>query len=73
MKTIDQYHKWVEWSEEDHAYLGKCPDLISGIHGDDPVRLYCELCETLEDVVRHFQREGRPLPPPRVRPMQEVG
>jgi len=73
MKTIDQYHKWVEWSEEDNAYLGKCPDLITGIHGDDPVRLYAELCETVEDVIRHFEREGRRLPPPRVRPMQEVG
>ena len=48
MKLADQYHKWVEWSEEDQTYLGKCPDLISGIHGDDPVRLYGELCEVVE-------------------------
>jgi len=34
MKTGDQYHKWVEWSEEDQTYIGKCPDLISGIHGE---------------------------------------
>ena len=40
MKTTDRYHKWVEWSEEDSAYVGKCPDLISGIHGDDPVEVY---------------------------------
>ena len=25
MKTIDHYHKWVEWSEEDRAHIGKCP------------------------------------------------
>ena len=25
MKLIDQYHKWVEWSEEDQVYIGKCP------------------------------------------------
>jgi hypothetical protein len=31
MKESDQYHKWVEWSEEDQAYIGKCPDLITGI------------------------------------------
>ena len=36
MKTSDRYHKWVEWSEEDQVYIGKCPDLITGIHGDDP-------------------------------------
>ena len=73
MKTIDQYHKWVEWSDEDRTYIGKCPDLMTGIHGDDPVRLYRELCETLEDIIRHFEGEKRTLPPARVRPMREVG
>ena len=72
MKTSDRFHKWVEWSEEDQAYLGKCPDLITGIHGDDPVRLYAELCEVVEEVIRHLESEGRPLPIPRTRPMQEV-
>ncbi|KFI23717.1 hypothetical protein [Nitrosococcus oceani] len=72
MKKIDQYHKWVEWSEEDQTYIGKCPDLITGIHGDDPVRLYGELCEVVEDVIRHFEAERRALPSPRIRPMQEV-
>ena len=72
MRIIDQYHKWVEWSEEDQTYIGKCPDLITGIHGNDPVRLYEELCETLESVIQHFQQENRTLPPPSVRPMQEV-
>jgi hypothetical protein len=36
------------------------------------VRLYAELHEVVEDVIRHFESSGRPLPPPRVRPMQEV-
>ena len=72
MKTADQYHKWVEWSDEDQTYIGKCPDLISAIHGDDPVRLYAELCEVIEDVVDHFEAEGRSLPPAKTRPMQEV-
>jgi hypothetical protein len=72
MKTGDQYHKWVEWSEEDQTYIGKCPDLISGIHGDDPVRLYAELCELVQEVVSHFEKEGRALPSPKTRPMQEV-
>ena len=72
MKKHDQYHKWVEWSEEDQTYIGKCPDLITGIHGDDPVKLYSELCEVVEDVINHFDVEGRKLPAPRTRPMQEV-
>ncbi|KWT84012.1 pilus assembly protein HicB [Candidatus Magnetominusculus xianensis] len=72
MKKSDRYHKWVEWSEEDHVYIGKCPDLITGIHGGDPVALYSELCETVEEVINHFEMEGRVLPAPRIRPMQEV-
>src|SRR5688572_25670124 len=26
MKPIDEYHRWVEWSDEDQVYIGKCPD-----------------------------------------------
>lgn len=73
MKEVDRYHKWVEWDDEDGVYIGKCPDLITGIHGDDPLRLYGELRDVVADVVAHFQAEGRSLPQPRTRPMQEVG
>lgn len=72
MKESDQYHKWVEWSAEDQTYIGKCPDLMTGIHGDDPVRLYRELCDVIDEIIRHLEAEGRPLPRPRIRPMQEV-
>ena len=72
MKPSDRYHKWIEWSEEDEVYLGKCPDLITGIHGDDPTTLYAELCAVVNEVVDHFEAEGRELPPARTRPMQEV-
>ena len=73
MKKTDAYLKWVEWSEEDGAYIGRCPDLISGIHGDDPVQLYAELSRVVDDVIAHFEKTGRALPIPRVRPMQDVG
>jgi predicted RNase H-like HicB family nuclease len=72
MKKRDQYHQWVEWSEEDGVYIGKFPDLITGIHGDDPKKVYADQCEVIEDVIAHFEAEGRSLPPPKVRPMQEV-
>ena len=72
MKKSDHYHKWVEWSEEDGAYIGKCPDLITGIHGDDPVEVYEELGEVVQEVIDRFQQSGRPLPTPRTRPMMEV-
>lgn len=72
MKTVDRYHKWVEWSEDDQVYIGKCPDLITGIHGDDPQKVYRDLCEVVEEVIDHLESEGRALPQPTVRPMQEV-
>ena len=72
MKISDQFHKWVEWSEDDQTYIGKCPDLITGIHGNDPVELYAELCEVVDEVIEHLEAEGRTLPAPRTRPMQEV-
>ena len=72
MKIIDRYHKWIEWNEEDGVYIGKCPDLITGIHGDDPIKLYRELCEVVEEVIQHFEAEGKTLPPSRTRPMQEI-
>jgi len=72
MNDVDQYHKWVEWGDEDQVYIGKCPDLITGIHGDDPVALYAELCEVVQDVVKHFKAEAHTLPAPKVRPMGEV-
>jgi predicted RNase H-like HicB family nuclease len=72
MKPADAYHRWVEWSDEDQVYIGKCPDLITGIHGDDPVEVFKELQEVVQEVVDHFQETGRTLPRPRTRPMIEV-
>ncbi len=72
MKPSDQYHKWIEWSEEDGVYLGRCPDVITGIHGNDPVNLYGELCAVVEEVLAELQNRGRQLPKPKTRPMQEV-
>ncbi|MFO0913103.1 MAG: hypothetical protein U0795_09105 [Pirellulales bacterium] len=72
MKKSDLYHKWVEWSDEDGVYIGKCPDLITGIHGNDPKQVYADLCEVIDQVIGHFETQGRDLPRPKVRPMQEV-
>ena len=63
MKRIDEYHRWVEWSDDDQVYIGRCPDLITGIHGDDPVQVYKELGEVVQEVIDHFQQSGRALPP----------
>jgi len=65
MKTIDEYHKWVEWSEKDQVYIGQ-------IHGDDPVQVYQELGEVVQEVIVHFQKTGRPLPAAKTRSMMEI-
>lgn len=72
MKLNDQYTRWIEWSEEDQTYIGKCPDLITGIHGENPMQLYSELCEVIEDIIMHFFKEGRELPVPKIYSMREV-
>jgi len=72
MKLIDQYYRWVEWCDEDQTYIGKCPDLTTGIHGNDPVKVYEELGEVVQEVIDDFQQTGRKLPSPRTRPMMEV-
>ena len=69
---IHKYHKWIEWDESDQVFIGRCPDLISGIHGSDPVKLYEELCSVVEEVVEHYESSGRPLPEPRTKPMMEI-
>lgn len=71
-ETLDEYHRWVEWSDEDQVYIGKCPDWISGIHDDDPVQVYKELNEVVQEVLDHLQQSGIALPLPRTRPMMEV-
>ena len=72
MTAIDHYHRWVEWSDEDHVYVGRCPDLITGIHGDDPVKVYEELGQVVQEVIDLYEQTGRKLPVPRTRPMMEV-
>lgn len=72
MRPSDRYHKWIEWSDRDAAYLGRCPDVITGIHGSDPVRLYDELCTVVDEVLQELERTERALPAPLTRPMREV-
>jgi predicted RNase H-like HicB family nuclease len=72
MKTIDKYHMWVEWSDEDRCYIGKCPDLITGVHGDDPISVFQELNQTVSEVIEHFESTGKTLPAARTRPTMQA-
>lgn len=63
MKTSDRYLKIVEWSVEDQCYIGTCPGLmLGGIHGDDEVKVYRELCQAVEEWIEIYEQDGESLP-----------
>jgi predicted HicB family RNase H-like nuclease len=60
-----RYVKYVEWSDEDGCFIGRCPELFSGaVHGNDEAKVYAELCQTAEEWVRLIENDGNPLPEP---------
>ena len=52
--------------------LEMSPDLITGIHGDDPITVFQELNQVVKDVIEHLESVGKTLPSIRTRPMMEV-
>ena len=66
MKTLDRYPHWVEWSEYDGVYVGRCPDLFFGgvDDPDDPVAVFAQLREAMREAVEMTEEAGRPLPEP---------
>ena len=65
MKDSARYVKLVEWSDEDHCYVGSAPGLtFGGCHGPEEKDVFNELCEIVEEVIALYREEGRPLPPP---------
>ena len=67
MKSIaDQYEKIVYWSDEDQCFIGMCPELMyGGVHGDDPIEVFKELLEVVDEWVEIFKQDGQPLPEPK--------
>ena len=64
MKDSTRYVKIVEWSEEDQCFVGSCPGLFyGGCHGDDEQSVFAELCRMVEETVKLYEAEQRPLPP----------
>ena len=58
-----RYAKFVEWSDEDKCFIGRCPELmLGGLHGSDEAAVYAELCETVEEWIELLQKDGVPLP-----------
>ena len=62
-KLAARYPKLVEWSDEDHCFIGRCPMLFSGgVHGKEEAEVYRELCRTAEEWVQILMHDGVPLP-----------
>ena len=67
MKSLaDHYEKIVYWSDEDQCFIGMCPEFfLGGVHGDDPVKVFKELLEVVDEWVAIFDEDGKPLPEPK--------
>jgi hypothetical protein len=75
MKAEDQYLKFVRWEEEDHLYVGYCPDLFpwGGVcHGATEEETFHQLCALVQAEVNELNRAGKQLPPASTRPMREA-
>ena len=65
MKESARYVKIVEWAEEDQCFVGSCPGLFyGGCHGANEQSVFVELCELVEETIKIYKSEGRPLPAP---------
>ena len=64
-QQASRYVKFVDWSEEDHCFIGRCPELFVGaVHGTDEANVFAELCETVEEWVELLHQDGTQLPLP---------
>ena len=60
-----RYAKFVEWSDEDQCFVGRCPEIMGGGgHGDDEARVYAELCEAVGEMLELIHTDGHPPPEP---------
>ena len=65
MKDSARYIKIVEWSEEDHCYVGSSPGLFfGGCHGSNEQAVFKELCQIVEEALELYREDNKPLPPP---------
>ena len=65
MTRTDKYVRIIEWSDEDLCFIGSCPELFyGGCHGDDPRKVFDELCQIVEETIELYEQDGKPLPVP---------
>ena len=58
-----QYPKYVEWSDEDGCFIGRCPQLFAGgVHGQREAVVYADLVALAEERVEILHGDGTVLP-----------
>ena len=58
-----RYAKFVEWSDKDKCFIGRCPELmLGGVHGNDEAKVYTELCAAVEEMVELIHADGDEMP-----------
>lgn len=63
LRTTAHYQKLVYWSEEDGCYIGQCPALfLGGVHGDNEVKVYADLAQTVEEHLAILRDDGKDAP-----------
>lgn len=70
---MKDYHINIFYSEEDEAYVADLPDLEAcSAFGDTPQEALAELMIAKELWLEVAQELGRPIPPPRYRPLYQA-
>ncbi|MEI6076626.1 MAG: toxin-antitoxin system HicB family antitoxin [Verrucomicrobiota bacterium] len=60
-----RYTKYVEWSDEDETFIGRCPEIMAGgVHGRDEAKVYAELCQAVEEMIALMHADSHALPEP---------
>lgn len=67
MNDSARYIKIVEWSDEDHCFIGQCPGVVGQCcHGNNEVEVYAELCQIVDESLEILKQDSKPLLPPTV-------
>lgn len=67
---MSDYHINIFYSEEDGGYIADIPDLEScSAFGATPEQALAELEKAKEAWLETARQEGKPIPPPRYRPV----
>ncbi|MDB6039655.1 MAG: HicB family protein [Verrucomicrobiales bacterium] len=69
-----RYIKFVEWSQEDNCFIGRCPELFAGaVHGGDEAKVYGDLCDTVDEWIQLLHKDGVLPPEPATDPKKFSG